>query len=213
MATVLSPPEQRTLLRDISWETYQSLLSDRQEKNTPRFTYFQGLLEIMSPLSEHEKITRLIGSIVTFWGHELGIDIVDFGSTTFQRVDLASGFEPDACFYAQSLGRINDQDKIDLSKDPPPDLVVEIDITNSSLNNLPLFAQIGILEVWRYTNRMTIFKLECGSYLEINESLTLPGLTAVLITEFIKRDKSGKRIDVLNLIHERARNVTRNVNR
>src|SRR5215471_7914007 len=153
MSTVLIPPEQRTLLRDISWDTYQRRLDERGDKSTPRLTYSHGLLEIMSPLSEHEKIARFITLMSTGWGNELGIDIVDFGSTTFEREDLASGFEPDACYYAQSLGKIDDQDKIDLSKDPPPDLVVEIDITNSYLNNLPMFAQIGIPEVWRYTDR------------------------------------------------------------
>src|SRR4051812_42385722 len=100
MAAILSPPEQRTLLRDVTWETYQSLLIDRQDRRTPRFTYIQGLLEIMSPASEHEKITRFITLMATGWGRQIGIDIVDFGSTTFQRADLASGFEPDACFYA-----------------------------------------------------------------------------------------------------------------
>lgn len=40
--------------------------------------------------------------------------------------------------------------KLDLTIDPPPDLVVEIDITASSLDKPSIFARFGIHEVWRY---------------------------------------------------------------
>ena len=67
MATVLSPPEERTILHDVSWETYESLLADHLDRSAPRFTYDQGVLEIMSPSSEHEEISDLISRWFIPW--------------------------------------------------------------------------------------------------------------------------------------------------
>jgi Uma2 family endonuclease len=40
--------------------------------------------------------------------------------------------EPDECFYIQNLSAVKGKKRIDLNQDPPPDLVVEIDITSRS---------------------------------------------------------------------------------
>jgi Uma2 family endonuclease len=150
MATVLSPPEERTILHDVSWETYESLLADHLDRSAPRFTYDQGVLEIMSPSSEHEEISDLIKQMVYTLAGEMNLDIRGFGSTTFRREDIKRGFEPDACFYIQSVDRIKGVTKLDLATQPPPDLVVEIDITHPSLDKFPIYAQVGVPEVWRY---------------------------------------------------------------
>ncbi len=52
---VQSPPaEQRTVLHNISWETFEALLRDTGEHRGSRFAYDCGVLEIMTPLFEHE---------------------------------------------------------------------------------------------------------------------------------------------------------------
>ena len=74
---------------------------------------------------------------------ELHIELDNAGSTTFKRADLTRGFEPDSCFYVQNVDRVRDRDQIDLTVDPPPDLVIEIDLSRSSLDRFPIFASIG----------------------------------------------------------------------
>jgi len=117
------------------------------------------------------------------------------------------GFEPDVSFYIASIASVVGKTDIDLSKDPPPDLVVEIDITNSSINKLKLFAQIGVPEVWRYSKELIIYRLESGIYIEVDESPSLPGLSAVSILDFIKQWGPGKRLELLRKIRKQARTL------
>lgn len=88
---------------------------------------------------------------------ELDVDARRLGSKTFKREDLLKGFEPDSCFYIQHVEAISGKDEVDLNTDPPPDLVIEIDITSPSLPRLPIFAGVGVPEVWRYDGRQVQF--------------------------------------------------------
>src|SRR5580692_10050726 len=151
MAAVTDTSEQKVILEGVSWETYERLLAEHPEKPGTRFTYDRGALEIMVVSFKHEDLSRTIAKLVDLIAAEMEIDCVDAGSTTFRRKDLAKGFEPDGCFYFRNLERIRGKKEINLRKDPPPDLVIEVDITSPSLNKLPIFWNIGVSEVWRYS--------------------------------------------------------------
>ena len=206
MATVLSPPEERVLLRDVSWETYERLLGEQGDRRTPRFTYDRGVLEIMSPSAEHEEVSNLIRQVIYVLAEEMNVDIRDFGSTTFKRADLSRGFEPDSCFYIQSVGRISSAADLDLSIHPPPDLVVEIDITSPSLNKFPLYAAVGVPEIWVYDGkRADIYLLEEGNYLKAETSKALPRLTAAVLTNSVAEARNSKRSEWLRSLRAWAR--------
>jgi Uma2 family endonuclease len=185
-----APPsgtEQRIVLYGISWETYERLLADLVDSSTPRLTFDQGVLEVMSPTAEHEEYNRTLALLVEVTAEELGINIRRLGSTTFKRQDLLKGFEPDSCFYIQSAQRIRGKKRIDLTRDPPPDLVIEIDLTNPSLDRFPIFARVGVPEVWRYDgSRVQIYKLTDEQYVEVEQSVALPLLTSIITTQFLE---------------------------
>ena len=209
METVKSPAEQRVVLHNIGWHTYERLLADHQNNSAPRFTYDRGELEIMSPSPEHEAFNRSIALLVEFVASEMGIDVYDLGSTTFRREDLGRGFEPDSCFYIQNEECVRGKDRIDLSTDPPPDLVIEIDITSPSFSKLPIYAQMGVPEVWRYDGeRMTILVLEGSDYAETAESIFLPPVTSNVLTDFVEKSKSMKRTAWLKEVREWSRENT-----
>ena len=194
MEKVKSPAEQRVVLHNIGWDTYERLLADHENNSAPRFTYDRGELEIMSPSPEHEKFNRRIAQLVLAVAEELNIEAEDLGSTTFRREDLELGFEPDSCFYNQNEEQVRGKDRIDLAVDPPPDLVIEIDITSPSFSKLPIYAQIGIPEVWRYDGeRMTILVLEGSDYTERTESIVLPPVTSNVLADFVEKSISVKR--------------------
>ena len=161
----------------------------------------------MSPSFEHEGITGYISQIIMAWSDELEMEIFESRSTTFKREDLERGFEPDASFYIQSIGSIVGKKEIDLNIDPPPDLVVEIEITNSSINKLKLFAALKVPEVWRYGRKLIIYKLESGVYTEVNESPSLRGLNIATIMEFVNQAEPGKLRQWRKRIRERAQSV------
>ena len=194
MVTVLPFPEQRIILRTISWETYERLLAENTDSSNPRFTYDRGVLEIMSPSAEHEEINHVLTLLVNIVAEELDIDVRGFGSTTFRREDLARGFEPDSCFYIQSVARISGRTTLDLVMDPPPDLVIEIDLTNSSLDKFPIYAQVGVPEIWRYDgSELRIFYLENTLYVAHNASAALSVLTRDVLSQFLAESKSLRR--------------------
>jgi len=205
MATVLTAPEQRVLLRNIDWQTYEGLLAAHCDSSAPRFTYDRGLLEIMSPAAEHEKAKDLVVLVVNVWAEELGLDIAGFGSTTFQRKDLERGFEPDACFYVRSVERVRAKTKLDLAVDPPPDLVIEIGITSPSIDKLRLYAAVGVPEVWRYNGkRVATLKLEGPDYIEREESEALSGLSGAIVSRFLEEAITLPRPEWLRQLRKEA---------
>lgn len=188
MATAAPPQEQRVILENISWETYERLLAEHPESAGPRFTYDNGRLEIMVLSFEHEEPNRTLALLIDLVAAESEINLRRAGSNTFKREDLRKGFEPDSCFYFQSAARIKGRRRrLDLRIDPPPDLVIEIDVTSSSLPRFPILAGVGVPEVWRYDGeRVHFFALEEGSYVAIAQSLALPPLTPELATDFLE---------------------------
>jgi Uma2 family endonuclease len=136
MTATLVQSSNRVLLRGISWQTYQSLLKDFEQQPGIRLTYDRGLLEIMMPVDPHETYKKLIGRLIEAFTEEMNIEIRSLGSRTCDREDLARGLEPDQCYYVQNEAIVRGKDQIDLRRDPPPDLAVEIDITTSSINQL-----------------------------------------------------------------------------
>ena len=102
MEAVKNSVEQRVVLYDVSWETYERLLADHLDNSVPHFTYDRGVLAIVSPLPEHEKINRTISLLVELLAEEFEVDLENLGSTTFKREDLKRGFEPESSFYIQN---------------------------------------------------------------------------------------------------------------
>ena len=206
METIKSPPEQRTILRNISWATYQCLLADHADSSAPRFAYDRGTLEITSPLAEQEEPNRAIALLVEVVAEELGLDLRNLGSTTLKREDVQRGVEPDSCFYILSEPRVRGKAGIDLALDPPPDLVVQIDITSPSLEKLPIYAQLGVPEVWRYDGHsVTILRLAGEAYVAAAESAALPPLTGEVLSRFVAASKTQPRTAWLRALRAWAR--------
>jgi Uma2 family endonuclease len=208
MATMLDLPpqaEQRVVLREVSWATYERLLAEQGDSSNPRLTYDRGTLELMSPLSEHEELKDIIALIINALAEGLNIDTHGYGSTTFKRKGLARDFEPDACFYIGNVVRVKGKAKLDLMVDPPPDLVVEIDITHSSLDKLALFAAFGIPEVWRHDGQQLTFHVHTETGYRVSEkSRVLPGADRVAVARFIETGQTAYRPTWLRGIREWA---------
>jgi Uma2 family endonuclease len=203
MTTVLSPPEQKIILSGVSWQTYERLLEDLVENSASRLTYDRGTLEIMSPSAEHEEINRTIALLVEVVAEEQQVDIRSLGSTTFRREDLERGFEPDSCFYIKNLDQIEGKIQIDLAVDPPPDLVIEIDITSPSIDKFPIFAQADVPEIWHYDGReLVIYELLERGYKKRNQSLAFTEINSVTISSFIRDSQKMRRTAWLHKLRE-----------
>lgn len=183
----MEQPVERVVLRDISWEFYQRLLSELGDSPGTRVTYDKGLLQIMVVSAAHDNPNRTLASLVEVVAEELGADVCHLGSTTFQRPDLLKGFEPDSCFYFRSADQVRDKDHIDLKVLPPPELVIEVDVTSNSLDRFPIFAAVGVAEVWRFAEgTVSMYVLRDGAYSETTHSAALPVLTPEAATRFVQ---------------------------
>lgn len=210
MTTTLIESANRFLLKNISWQTYEALLKDMESQPGIRLTYDRGKLEIMTPLDLHETYSRLIGRFVETLTEELNIEIRSLGSRTCKREDLTRGLEPDECYYIQNESVVRHLEQIDLNQSPPPDLVIEIDVTSSSINRLDLYAALGVPEVWRYDgSQLIIYQLQNGEYLVCASSPTFPQLTSSEIIRFLELRKTTGETSLIRLFRSWVRNQIR----
>lgn len=200
--------EERVVLQGISWETYERLMKEHEDRSAPRFTYDCGTLEIYMPTQKHEEAAELLKLFVYIVAEERELEARGLGSTTFRKEKDSKGVEPDGCFYLQSAEKIAGNEKVDLNVDPPPDLVIEIDVTSPSLDRFPIYAAFGVPEIWRYSNEsVTIFTLRGKKYLEAEESAVLPKITADVLTGFLSESQSFKRSVWMKNVREWARSL------
>ena len=185
MSTAFSPTDQRLLLSDVDWSTYERLLDDLEGRHL-RFNFNRGQLEIMTVSPEHERIKKLLARLLETLTEVLNIPILGLGNTTFRREDAGRGLEPDDCWYISHEARMRERDSIDLFIDPPPDLVIEIEISRSALDRMEIYSALAVPEVWRCDGHsLTIAILVDGGYIESDHSPTFPNIPLAGIVEHL----------------------------
>ena len=179
-------PGSRVILCDVDWEEYEAIIERLGDDSHLRISYCDGRLEVMSPSTPHEKYKNLINALVRAIGYELEIDIVSFGSFTMTVDRLRKGAEADDCFYIQHASAMIGRDQLEPGVDPPPDLVVEIDLTRDSRKTFGIYASFGIPEIWRHDGRkLSVFQLTDGAYTLSESSGCFPHLTSAQLADLL----------------------------
>ena len=186
----LHPPRRRdrdesVVLYNVSWDRYKKIC-DAFDARREHLTYDSGVLEIMTLSGEHEGYKHLFAVLIGALARIRRKPIRGFGSFTHQREDLEKGMEPDECFYLASLPAVRGKRNIDLTRDPPPDLAIEIDISSKSVNRLRIYAALGVPEVWQFDgNALRVLLLSKGHYEIHDESPTFPGFAIQKLVPFL----------------------------
>ncbi len=184
MPDLLAPTQQITLT-EISWEGYETILNLLGDRPV-RVTYNRGLLELMILSYAHERYKKLLARLVEALTEELNMPMEAAGSTTFKRQTSERGLEPDECFYIQNQALVRGKQSIDLNEDPPPDLVIEVDITHSMINRMEIYAALGVPELWRWENGTLQFWVSNQQqYQQVQHSATFPQLSVTDLEPFI----------------------------
>ena len=187
-AARLAGAEHRFLLHGVSWETYSSLRAE--QGSGVRMTFDRGDLEIMTLGLPHENVSRMIAVLINVWAEEREVLLRQAGSLTLSRRDRSRGLEGDASFYICNYSAMHGREQFDIARDPPPDLVVEVQFSTPALDKLPIYAALGVPEVWLWQeNAFTILILSpAGVYETAADSLNLPGFpvadSATLLAQF-----------------------------
>lgn len=175
---IIVPPGQTVMLDGVSWQEFEAILEDLGESRNSRIAYDRGKLEIMTPLPEHEVNKVYISNFVEILLEELDIEFCPLGSTTFKNQLMLKGIEPDSCFYIQHEAAVRGKNRLDLTIDPPPDLALEIDITNRS--HPEIYQSLGVPELWRYERgKLQILLLVGGKYVESESSNNFPNFPLI----------------------------------
>lgn len=200
------PPGDRILLKSLTWQEFEQILAELGEHRAARLSYSNGTLEIITPLFTHENAKVIIGDFVKVLLDELELDYEVSGSTTFKNEQMDQGVEPDESFYIQNCQAIRGKQRIDLTVDPPPDLVIEIDITSrTQFDNYQL---LGVPELWRYNGqRLQVNVLQDGKYVESQVSPTFPNFALLeKIPQLLEQSKQVGSAQTLRAFRAWVRN-------
>ncbi|MEH2060344.1 MAG: Uma2 family endonuclease [Nostoc sp.] len=157
-----------------TWQDYQGLCQQRGENSIPRIKYQDGEVLLMSPLPKHGRDAHLIANIITTLLDYFQCEYDAFTPVTME-LPQESGIEPDYCFYIDNWQAVSGKERIDWSNDPPPDLVLEIDVT--SYTDVNDFLPYQVPEVWLYRNKqLYIYQLQGQSYIIQNHSKYFPNI-------------------------------------
>lgn len=190
------PSSPGVVFHDVTWNDYEAMLQIVGERPI-RVTYDQGTMEVFMPSFGHDSDAYLLGRMVDMLTEELEIDVVGGDTTTHKRQDLDKGAEPDKCYWLRdNARRIRGKRQLDLDVDPVPDLIVEVDVTRTSLDRLKIFAALGVPEVWRSEGRTLQFlHLQAdGTYQPRATSRNFPTLRVSSLARFLKQGRTADKM-------------------
>jgi Uma2 family endonuclease len=180
--------EMRRILDGVAWEDYLKLL-DATPDLYLRHTYDGWTLEMMSPRQEHDWLGKLIARMIEAFALAVDLPIKSTGSTTIRPAKGGRGLQPDQSYYLANEPLVRGKDKYDPRIDPPPDLAIEVDVTRTSVPRMPVFAKIGVPEVWRLDKRgeLRFFRLAKAKYEVVEYSVSFPFLKPADLMRFLDR--------------------------
>jgi Uma2 family endonuclease len=189
MAPVTAPAvvRDRLILDNVDWKTYTRFLYLFAERPGYRLTYDRGRLEIMGRLPLHERCANFLGRLAITLTEELGLPIMQGGSTTLRLRRGQRGLDPDRCYWIVNEAAVRGKTRLNLRKDPPPDLAIEVDVTSRSLNRMSIYATLGVPEIWRVDKQtLSIHALAANrkKYTPISHSQSFPLVTPADLMTF-----------------------------
>jgi Uma2 family endonuclease len=173
-----------------TWEDYCALRDSRGDGSIPRIKFRDGEILLMSPLPRHGCEAHLLARVVEAL---LDSETRNYEAFTPITMDIpeSGGIEPDYCFYIDNWQAAVGKDRIDWQVDPPPDLVIEIDVTTYTAAED--YAPYGVPEVWLFKKSgLQIYQLQGDTYQQQPMSwyfpnVDLPTLIAQVLTVSAER--------------------------
>src|SRR5262249_26518776 len=197
--------EQRFRISLVSWEKYEQM-ADWFDGRHVRLTYDRGELELMTVSHKHEFQKHILGVLLMVLVEELDIDIHGAGSMTFKREDLERGLEPDECYWIEHEAQMRSKEEYGQENDPPPDLVLEVEVSRSVLDRMGIYAALKVPEVWRWDGLQLRFcLLQKGKYVESAASRAFPMLAAGEVVRFMHMQQTLSKVTLLRAFRQWVR--------
>ena len=196
------------VVNDFGWDEYELLLQDLDGRRNPRLSYDSGRLEVVMIAPRHDAYDRLIDFFVRDFSEARGLIVEAYGQATWKLKAVGKGAEGDCCYYIQNARKVIGKDDIPLESNPPPDIVVEIDITTNSIPKLRIWAGLGVPEIWRFDgNAFHFYELVGGKYAEMPDSKRIPGLTGAPMVEALAIARTHSQTEAIKAFRHRTRKL------
>lgn len=220
MTAIASPPlpaaaesvssaglEQHFVLQNITWQQYVTISDALPNRGGLRITFDRGRLEFMTTSTRHEKYKKWFGRFLDILAEEAGLPTVTAGQMTFRREELERGLEPDDCFWIAHEEQMRAVEQWLPERDPPPDLVLEIEISRNIIDRLPILAALRVPEIWCFNGTaIRIYTLDAGgTYRMVEQSPTFPQLHLAGLVPFFQRIEVEDSLTVIRACRAWAR--------
>jgi Uma2 family endonuclease len=144
------PERDHFVFENVDWEFYERTLEQLERSGQhARVTYDDGRMEIMTKTGWHEVMKKSIARLLEHYSFVRDIPIQGVGEATLKRQDKRQGVEADECYYIVNKMLLDSKGFLDLKKGPPPDLAIEAEISETSIPKKPIYARLGVPELWR----------------------------------------------------------------
>lgn len=204
------PSGGRVYATGVSWDDYVWLSEYRTRLGRAgmRITFDHDEIELMTTSFPHEKPLDRLRDVVKVLCEELDRPCLPAGATTLRRADLLRGTDPDTCFYLANAPVVERMEQLDLSVFPPPDLAIEVDVSRSSLPRQPIYAALGVPELWRHDDgAITIYTLRTGEYAEVSASPAFPTVTSAALTRLLLEGANDLYVPFIRRVRQWARSL------
>lgn len=183
--------ESRIVIRGISWDDYEDILRIVGDRHL-HLAFVDGDLEMMSPSIPHEVYRGLLSLIVRQVALAFRLACRGAGSTTFKKKLARAGIEPDSCFYFARASQFRIK-TFDPGVGPYPDLAIEVDIAQSSVDKLKIYAALVVPEIWHSDSHgLHFLHLQPdGTYTETDRSVNLPMLAPAEVWDWTLRGEQA----------------------
>ena len=163
------PPGHKVVVQNVSWQEFEDILAKSGKNRAARIAYSKGILEIMTPLPEHETTKLFITDFVEMLLEGFNIEFYSLSSTTFKNELIETAIELDNCFYIENEAKVRGKNKLDLTIDIPPDLALAVEVTSRTYQDI--YAALGVSELWHFEQgKLQINVLQEGKYVEVEFS-------------------------------------------
>lgn len=190
----VEPAPGRFYFEDATWDFYEQTLQQLERAGQhAHVTFDNGRMEIVTTTGWHEGIKTSVARLLEHYSIVADIPIQGFGGVTHKRKDLLKGLEPDECYYVVNRIRLDDKGHLDLIQGPPPDVVLEVQVTRPDIPKRPIYAAMGVPELWSITaERIVPLRLQGSDYVEAAASQFFPKLEFVQFQRFVRMAQSDQ---------------------
>jgi Uma2 family endonuclease len=176
------------VFHDVGWRFYRAMLREFDERPS-RINYDRGTLEVMTLSIEHERYKMVLGLMTGAIALAFKVDMTNGGSSTLKRYSKRKGLEADQCYWIANEPAVRTKKRIDLRIDPPPDLVIEIDVMHAVVNRQNIYRSLGVPELWvlNQGTGLSAYRLQNKNWEPIEYSVSFPLLRVADMNRFVKR--------------------------